>query len=349
MKKITIPFFISHQGCPHTCSFCDQKTISGGDRALPNSSEILQKISDWRIYSNDRPLEVAFFGGTFTALPIEVQEQLLQPLQKPRQAGIVSCIRISTRPDYISPEIVTRLKQWGVTTIEIGVQSMDNQVLQSAARGHLAVDSLNAITVIKEQGLVIGAQLMPGLLGDTLLKCRKSLQQVVQVGVDFLRIYPVVVLEKTELALQYQNGIYKPLSLKEGVEWCKVLLHDAMISKTPVIRIGLQADEGLNKKTILAGCWHPALGQLVRSALYADLIEKMLLQTGGNSIFSLQCHSSRISDCIGQNREHLHRFKSRISDVAENNSLLKDEIVIKNIKQSFKYSILTDLNYMQGE
>jgi len=345
MRKITVPFFISHHGCPHTCSFCDQKTISGTVGNLPTDSELLHKIDDWHASAAGRSLEVAFFGGTFTALPRSDQERLLHPLQELREAGVISSIRISTRPDYLDREIVLWLKQHGVKTIEIGVQSMDDAVLQRAGRGHTAGEVLNALACVKEQGVVAGAQLMPGLPGDTMAQSRRSLRQVVEGGADFLRIYPVVVLEGTELARQFRVGDYKPLSLEEGVNWCKVLLHDAMLAEKPVIRIGLQADEGLNRRTVVAGCWHPALGQLVSSALYADLIHTLLEQMESTEPFRIYCHPSRLSDCIGHNREHIQLYGSRLLGVTADDSVEKSFIRIENSSQIKTGNIITEFSY----
>lgn len=186
---------------------------------------------------------------------------------------------------------------------------------------------------------------MPGLPGDTLTKSRQSLRQVVQGGADFLRIYPVAVLEGTELARQYRSGDYQPLSLDEGVCWCKILLHDAMGAEKPVIRIGLQADEGLNRQTIVAGCWHPALGQLVSSALYADLIHMLLGKMDNNEPCRIYCHPSKLSDCIGHNREHLRRYGDRVTGVLPDNSVEKFSIRIENSRLEKTDNILTALKY----
>ncbi|MDD2542141.1 MAG: radical SAM protein, partial [Desulfuromonadaceae bacterium] len=242
MKPVTVPFFISHQGCPHTCVFCDQRTISGANGDLPTAELIRDRINLWRSSAMERPLEVAFFGGTFTALPEKIQSELLAPLQPLLEAGTVDSIRISTRPDYIDDVRVTWLSGMGVSTIELGVQSMDDSVLAASGRGHVAAESLNAIRCIKKQGLRVGAQLMPGLPGDSSASSLASLEQVVSAGADFIRIYPTVVLQGTELARRYSAGEFIPLSLDRGVRLCTLLLHRAMQAGIPVIRIGLQAD-----------------------------------------------------------------------------------------------------------
>ena len=313
MRKVTVPFFISHQGCPHTCVFCDQHTISGSSGDIPTAEEILAKIGAWQRTAGERPLEVAFFGGTFTALPVALQDHLLQPLQGLLESGEIMSVRISTRPDCIDAATVKRLARQGVTTIELGVQSMDDGVLERSARGHTAADSEAAIRCISDGGLSVGAQLMPGLPGDTPAKSFHSLQRVIAAGADFLRIYPVIVLRGSELARRFQAGEYVPLTVEAGVQLCKVLLHESMLAAVPVIRIGLQADEGLNKTTVLGGCWHPSLGRLTRSELYFDLLCTLLSGIPAGLPCTILCHPSRISEVTGQGRINLKRLGNRVA------------------------------------
>ncbi|MFZ2948552.1 MAG: radical SAM protein, partial [Desulfuromonadaceae bacterium] len=237
MKPVTVPFFISHQGCPHTCVFCDQRTISGASGVLPTTEKIRARVDLWRSTAGGRPLEVAFFGGTFTALPEETQSELLAPLQSLLESGALAAVRISTRPDYIDSGRVAWLSEKGVRTIELGVQTTDDMVLSASGRGHSAADSLAAIRCIKNGGLQAGAQLMPGLPGDTPASSLASLEQVIAAGADFLRIYPAIVLRGTELARLYEAGEFVPLSLDRGVSLCALLLQRAMLAGIPVIRI----------------------------------------------------------------------------------------------------------------
>ena len=344
MNTVTVPFFISHQGCPHTCVFCDQRTISGASGVLPTAEQIYEKIDLWRSTAGDRSLEVAFFGGTFTALPEEIQEGLLTPLQPFVDDGVVSSVRISTRPDCIDTGRVEWLAERGVRTIELGVQSMDDTVLAASGRGHFSADTLAAICCIKEHGLSVGAQLMPGLPGDTPLSSLVSLEQVISAGANFIRIYPTVVLQRTALARLYETGEFIPLSLDRGVALCKILLQRAMQAGIPVIRIGLQADLGLNADSMLAGCWHPALGQLVRSQLYADLISQVV--PPGQCV-TVYCHSARLSDVIGINRANLQSQLERgVQMLAVPDATLQKEELKVQIKEScVTYSIITDNNY----
>ena len=344
MKPVTVPFFISHQGCPHTCVFCDQRTISGASGALPTTGEILARIELWRATSGRRPLEVAFFGGTFTALPKETQAELLMPLQPLLANGTLDSVRISTRPDYIDVDHVTWLLSRGVRTIELGVQSMDDRVLASSGRGHLAAASFEAIGCIKSRGVKVGAQLMPGLPGDTPISSLYSLEQVIAAGADFLRIYPTVVLEGTELARRYRAGEFIPLSLDRGVTLCTLLLQRAMQAGVPVVRIGLQADCGLNSEQVLAGCWHPALGQLVRSQLYTDLLCRFV--PSGESV-TVSCHPGRLSDVVGMKRNNLlHQAGRGVQmQVITDATLQMEELKVKRENISTIYSIIKDINY----
>lgn len=351
MKTATVPFFISHQGCPHTCIFCDQRSISGSPGKLPTADEIRTKITEWRQAANERPLEVAFFGGTFTALPESVQEQLLDPLQPLLASGELRSVRISTRPDCIDAGTVQRLAHRGVKTIEIGVQSMDDEVLERSGRGHTAADSEAAIRCIRSTGLSAGAQLMPGLPGDTAAKSLRSLRRVIAAGASFVRLYPAVVLRGTGLAGLYKDGAYQPLGVDEGVQLCKVLLHEALQSGIDVIRIGLQADEGLNGNTILAGCWHPALGQMTRSELYFDLLCALIPPQRERLAATVFCHPSRMSDVAGHGRLNINRFERRMTELSirPDHKLLPDEIAVSGSSAIIKGSIITDLNYTLHE
>ena len=348
MKKVTVPFFISHQGCPHTCVFCDQRIISGASGALPTAEQIRDKVGLWRTTSGTRPLEVAFFGGTFTALPEEIQENLLVPLQPLLENGTIDSVRISTRPDCISAARVKWLSDMGVRTIELGVQSMEDTVLAESGRGHSAEASLNAIRILKDHGIQTGAQLMPGLPGDTPAISLASLERVITAGADFIRIYPTVVLQRTELARRYAAGEFIPLSLERGVSLCKLLLQRAMQACIPVIRIGLQADHGLDAESVLGGCWHPGLGQLVRSQLYNDLICRFV--SAGESA-TLSCHPSRLSDVVGMNRNNLKLQTGRgvMAYVIPDASLKKEELKVQTAYSCVTYSIITDLHYSIDE
>lgn len=347
MGAVTVPFFISHQGCPHACVFCDQRAISGSSGNLPDREQIRSTIGAWQRSAAGRPLEVAFFGGSFTALPETVQDELLAPVRPFLDSGVVGSIRVSTRPDCLDRAVVRRLAGQGVAVIEVGVQSMDNTVLALSGRGHDAAASEAALRCIRDEGLAGGAQLMPGLPGDTPEASLMSLERVIAAGAAFVRLYPVVVLEGTELARRYRTGAYRPLDLDQGISLCKQLLHRAMQAGIDVIRIGLQAGDGLNGKTVLAGCWHPALGQLVRSELYFDLLSKLSAHLPGDAPFGVACHPSRLSDVIGQKRRNLARLRPLGVPiiVRPDERLLVEEVAVEYLEQRFKGSLVTGLNY----
>jgi hypothetical protein len=228
---------------------------------------------------------------------------------------------------------------------------MDDEVLEHSGRGHTAAVSDAAIRCIKSGGISVGAQLMPGLPGDTPLKSLHSLKRVIADGADFLRIYPVIVLRGTELARRFHSGDYKQLTVEAGVQLCKVLLHEAMLADVPVIRIGLQADAGLNESTVLGGCWHPSLGRLTRSELYFDLLCKLFSDIPAGLPCMILCHPSRVSEVTGQGRINLKRLGDRVSSVQvkADENLMNVELAVECEGRRIRGNIVTDLHYTMNE
>lgn len=325
MRSPIVPFFIAHQGCPQRCIFCDQRAIAGSGGELPASGELLARIERYA-RSAALPLEIAFFGGTFTSLPHEEQERLLAPLQPLRAAGTVGAIRVSTRPDALDPETVALLGGMGVTVVELGIQSMDDRVLAAAGRGHTAADVARAFTLLRAGGIAVGAQLMPGLPGDSADLALDSLQRVLALAPAMLRIYPTLVLAGTRLAERYREGSYIPLSLDEAVALCAAMLLECRKRGVPVIRLGLQATAELaTPGRVLAGPWHPAFRQVVEGELWYALLERL---TGGlvsGTAVAVNCPPGRVSDVVGQKRGNLDRLRVRrgiaVTRVTANNSL----------------------------
>lgn len=310
MKRVLIPFFISHLGCPNRCVFCDQERIAGAVSALPEPEEILSRIHAFSLTSPGRDLEVAFYGGTFTALPHDHQARLLEPIAPLLASGAVRAIRISTRPDAVSPATASFLRQSGVTMVELGVQSMDDEVLALSGRGHNAADVERAFETLAGEGIAAGAQLMPGLPGDDETRSLGSLAKVLELGAASLRIYPALVLSGTELALRYRKGEYRPLSLDAAVGVAKKMLLYAWRANVPVIRMGLQPTAELTAPgVVVAGPFHPAFGQLVQSELYFDLLARIAATVPEGSRLDLSCHPGRISDLVGQKRRNLERIR----------------------------------------
>jgi histone acetyltransferase (RNA polymerase elongator complex component) len=308
MQPLIIPFFIPHAGCPHNCSYCNQHLTGGTASVLPHMQQVVDKVHEWTARSPDRFTEVAFFGGSFTMLPRQQQIGLLEAVQPLMDKNLVQGIRISTRPDALDNAHLALLSAYRVSTIEIGVQSLSDDVLQLASRGHCADDSLKAINRVAKAGFNTGAQLLPGLPGDSLAKALASLRGIIDAGADFVRIYPALVLAGTALAELYKKGKWQPLLLDEAVNWSAQMLLLAAREKIPVIRLGLQSDEGLIVgDTILAGPWHPAFGQLVRSKLYCNLAEQMSDKLGNKG--QLGCHPARLADVVGHKRSNLIRWQ----------------------------------------
>lgn len=316
MKPLIVPFFISHQGCPHKCVFCDQERISGQSSWLPATAEVLETIERFAASAVGRPLEVAFYGGTFTSLPRGEQDRLLAPLQPLIAKGRVASVRLSTRPDSVDDDTARFLAGRGVTTVELGVQSMDGEVLESAGRGHGAAHVERAFASLGSAGVAVGAQLMPGLPGDTPEKSLESLDRVLALGPACLRIYPTVVLAGTRLADLWRSGSYSPLGLDDAVFLCGAMLRRCLAANVPVIRIGLQPTEELERPgTILAGPWHPAFRQLVESELFRGLLERLAMDVPAGSGIEVACSPRRISDVAGQHRCNISRLRERFGVV----------------------------------
>ncbi len=277
IKHYIIPIFIPHYGCTHQCIFCNQQKITGmtttvdADYVRHTIEVHLQRITE------QRHVEIAFYGGSFTALPLEVQQQLLDPAYQAVQKGKVNGIRLSTRPDCINEEIVENLLNFGVTVVELGVQSLDETVLAEAQRGHSCDDVTKAVEILKRRRVSFGIQIMPGLPGEDWYSLLLTANKAVALKPHFARVYPTIVIDKTELAARYLSGQYQPLSLEEAVQKSAFLKLFFEQHHIPVIRTGLQATEELdNGVTVLAGPYHPAFGELVDGYLFFQMLLKVL-------------------------------------------------------------------------
>lgn len=261
--------------------------------------------------SDQHDIEIAFYGGSFTCLPPERQIECLSPVQPFIESGVINSIRISTRPDCINKDILRLLYQYHVGTIELGAQSMEDRVLRESGRGHTAEDTISASRLIHEGGFRLGLQLMAGLPGDDRETFMRTVRIVAGLSPAFVRLYPVIVIKDTPLARLYASGRYRPLSLDEAVALCSDaarLLEDNGIK---VIRIGLQdADELKTPGTILAGPYHPAFGQLVRSRMLLYKISQ-LIPHGGTSgdTLGILVNPADISTAIGQGRANIVKLQ----------------------------------------
>ena len=273
-----IPVFIPNAGCPHQCIFCNQKTISGqGNNGLAAARAQIEKFAGYVQASSDN--EIAFYGGSFTALSMSFQEELLQLAKEYRDKGLAGKVRLSTRPDYINDEILDLLKRYGVETVELGAQSLDDKVLALTERGHDANAVTKAVAKLKEHGFVVGLQFMLGLPAQDFASVQNTLAKALELKPAIARIYPALVVKNTKMAELYKAGTYAPLTLDEAVKESWYMYNGLTQAHIKVIRLGLQPDEELCKPgNILAGPFHPAFGELVKSYGYRVKVEKIIAQ-----------------------------------------------------------------------
>ncbi len=309
MKHINVALFVPDEGCPHRCSFCNQKTISGKTRPL--TVENIENAVETAVNTSDcGEGEIAFFGGSFTAIERNYMLSLLEKGREYVDKGLFKGIRISTRPDCIDAEILTLLKENKVTSIELGCQSMDDEVLSLNERGHTSSDVVKSAALIKEYGFEFGVQMMTGLYGDTGEKALETAKKLISLKPDTARIYPTVVLENTRLADLYNKGEYTPQTTDEAADLCAELLlmfHEADIK---VIRLGLHSG-GNVEEGFVAGAYHPAFRELAESRIYLrkimEEIEKRNLPKGKTEI---TVGSKYISMASGQKKSNINELSA---------------------------------------
>lgn len=306
MKRGSIAFFIPHRGCPHRCSFCDQRAISG--EALPVTPDgVAAQLRDAFAKPQHPGTEIAFFGGSFTCLPREEMTAYLEAAQPYVRRGQAAGIRCSTRPDGISPDVLGLLKDYGVTAVELGAQSMDDGVLALNGRGHRAVHVERAAGQIREAGLSLGLQMMVGLLGEKAGGEMETAQRLAQLGPDTLRIYPVLVMKGTLLAQWYESGRYLPLTLDEAAVRCGRLLRFFEQRGIRVIRMGLHPEPSL-EQNLLAGPYHPAFRELCVSRLLREDIDRALAEMDRGKALALWVSPKDRSVAAGQKGQNLSHW-----------------------------------------
>jgi len=276
-----IPFFLSQEGCPHRCIYCDGKKLAGEEEEI--SPALFRKKVELFLQFNKRekPLFIAFYGGNFTGLKRERQEELLGLALPYIEAGLVEGIRISTRPDYIEEDTLSLLKDCGVRTVEVGVQSMDDNVLSLSQRGYKASNVLNAVKLLKLWGFEVGVHLMVGLPGESALSFSRTVKEIVDLKPHTVRLHPTVVFAGTELAQWYLAGCYQPLTLEQAIYACRYALREFTLAGISVIRLGLQTNEEMRKPgAVIGGPYHPTLGALVEESIFLDMAQYLLAQLG---------------------------------------------------------------------
>lgn len=264
MKTKIIPIFVPHMGCPHTCSFCNQRLITGQQREMtPDEAEGIIRQYLTTIDSERFHVEIAFFGGSFTAIPMEKQEALLKTAYPYIENGRVDALRVSTRPDAIDEERLSLLKRYGVQVVELGVQSMEDAVLFANERGHTAKDVEDACRLVKERGFTLGVQQMPGLYGSTPEGDLETTRLLCGFRPRIARIYPTLVLKGTRLAELWESGEYRPLELEQAVVLCREIERIYEENSVKVIRVGLQMSDR-DAAELIAGPYHPRFRELMR-------------------------------------------------------------------------------------
>lgn len=298
MKKGNISLFIPHLGCPHKCSFCNQNTITG-KQTQPSADDVRAAV-ETALKKKNYDYEIAFFGGSFTAIDREYMLSLLKAAYDYVKDGRVNGIRISTRPDCIDEEVLDILKKYGVTSIELGAQSMDDEVLRANFRGHTAEDVENASRLIKSYCFELGLQMMTGLYLDTNEKAIETAKKLIALSPDTIRIYPTVVLKNTYLAKLYEDEIYKPQTVDDAANLCTKIVPMFEKAGIRVIRLGLHSSPEL-KKNMISGAFHDSFGEIVKSRY---MLNKILKYPPAD--YEIIVNSKSVSQLKGQQKRNIY-------------------------------------------
>jgi histone acetyltransferase (RNA polymerase elongator complex component) len=335
-RPFIIPIFLPHAGCPHQCVFCNQTSITGVGRDAVSPEKVERQIHEFlKFKGNDRrPVQVAFYGGNFLGLEKESIKRLLNVSAKFVKNKYIDVIRFSTRPDTIDHDRLDIIKDYPVSTIEIGAQSMDDRVLAMARRGHSASDTQRAVAMLKERHYDIGLQIMVGLPGEDEAGSLFTSRRIGELEPDVVRIYPTIVLKNSLLAKWYENGSYRPWSLERSVAHVKTLYLFFKKKNIPVIRMGLQAAEDLDNGTaVLAGPYHPAFGHMVHSKIFLDMAGTMLkdMKRGHDTVI-IKVHPHSISKMRGMKNSNVEtlkrKFQIRSLKIIPDPSLDEDQLAV---------------------
>lgn len=334
MRHINIPIFIPHLGCPNGCVFCNQRSISGREEFDP--AEMEREID--KVLSTvgvEDETEIAFFGGSFTGIDRGLMVDLLERAERYVRGGGVSSIRLSTRPDYIDREILDILSRYSVKTVELGLQSMDDEVLAASRRGHTAEQAREACVLVKEYGFSLIGQMMIGLPASDAAREVMTAETLCDLGVDGARVYPTVVFEDTELCEMAKRGEYAPLELDGAVARTKAVLDVFRWHDVPCIRVGLCASENLASDKVYGGANHSAIGELAMGEIYYEEMCRLLDGCGDVTGKTVVFYVARgaVSRAVGQKRVNIERICKKYLPlrvkVLEKNDLLRYNIMIE--------------------
>lgn len=347
-KHYIIPIFVPNEGCPHNCVFCDQTKITGSEEKV-DEAFTRHTIDTYlgTIKKDGAFIEVSFFGGTFTAIDIRKQKELLDAAKQYKDRGLVDSIHLSTRPDYIDVPILDNLKHYGVDVIELGVQSLDEEVLLKSGRGHSEEDVRKASLLIKEYGFTLGHQIMLGLPGDNFDKDIATVKKSIDMKPDIYRIYPALIIKNTPMEYMYSNGIYSPYSLCDAVDISKLLYCMLVSEGINVIRVGLQPTEEINLGAeVVNGPFHPAFRELVLGSLYMEMIQGVVPQ-GYDGVLDISINPRDISILYADGKKFFESMKSNLKLTSIR--VIQDKSVEReNLKLFFdkKENILSLKSYM---
>ena len=315
-KEYIIPIFVPNLGCPMECTFCSQEKITGKQTNV-TAKDVKDTIEYYlnNFKDENKFVEVAFFGGSFTGIDENIQKELLEAANEYIDKGLVSSIRISTRPDYINKQILKMLKKYHVKTIELGVQSSNDYILAKSKRGHTFEDVIKASKMIRRRGFRLGHQMMCGMPESTELDEINTAKDLIKLKPKMVRIYPVLVIKGTELAKEYEDGEYVPLTIEQAVERCKEIIYLFRKKNIDVIRVGLQntseiTDPGNKNSEVLAGPYHPAFRQLVEDSMWYDSIaEKIKTINMKVKEVEIVVNPEAVNNVIGHKKENVLRLK----------------------------------------
>lgn len=334
-KTMVIPVFIPHLGCGHSCVFCNQRKIAGS-YDLPGQAGLAAQVVGYRkSWHEAGEVQLAFYGGSFTGLEVHHQERLLGYAEGFKAAGLIEKIRLSTRPDYIDGDILARLLANQVDIVELGVQSLNDQVLVASKRGHSAHQVLEAVAMIRQTPLILGLQVMVGLPGDTPKRSLETARAVVDLAPDFVRIYPTAVIEDTTLAAWWREGLYEPWDEDVMLDTLAQMVGLFNAAQVPIVRIGLQATDNLQLgRDLLAGAYHPAMGELVKGRLFRMDMEAQLagLDLRDSGSILIACHPKDRSQVVGQkkcNLTYLAQKYKREAVICPDEGLSRGQVFIR--------------------
>lgn len=335
--KRTASIYIPHYGCPNDCVFCNQVKISGKKTNLNYDLMKKDMLDSIKTMRTDAVAEIAFFGGSFTAIEEEVQERCLELANEVRkELKRYIQIKMSTRPDAIDEKVIARLKKYGVDTVELGVQSLDDGVLIASNRCHGSECVFTASKMIKDSGILLGLQLMIGLPLDTEKKMHETVEKVLKIKPNIARIYPVLVIKDTKLEKMYYDGEYKPLDIDTTVTYAKYMYKKLENAGINVIRIGLQATDNItNGNDVVAGPFHSAFGELVIGEIFKDKIEEIVREKNINEL-DIYCHRRYISKILGNRKRNYNYFFEKYNIRIKTHSIDEDVINILNNKMTWK-------------